>query len=160
MKLKSILTYFLLAFSYLAIAQYSEDLSSVRPKVDFDEAQFVKDVQKTEPVAIENHANARVELGLEEYVEFLGTIECARGYRIQVYLGKSETEVEEVKKRIKSVEGFEDADIYVEFKVSFRVKVGNYTDRLKAHADLHKLLKEFDKALLLPEHCIPVEKIK
>ena len=160
MKLKSIFTYFLLIFSYLAIAQYSEDLSAVRPMVDFDETQFVKDIQKTEPVAIEHHSNARVELALDEYVEFLSTINCARGYRIQVYLGRSEEEVEEVKERIKSVEGFEEADIYVEFQVSFRVKVGNYTDRLKAHADLHKLLKEFNQALLLPEHCIPVEKIK
>ncbi len=158
MKLNSILTYLFIALAYLSWGQYSEDLSKVRPQVEFNEEEFK--ARKDSVVAIEHHDNAKVENALEGYAEFVNKIKCARGYRIQIYLGRSEAEVEAVKNQLKEIEGFKDADVYVEYKVDFRVKVGNYIERLRAHQDLIQLQKVFDTALLLPENCIPVDKVK
>lgn len=155
---KQILTYLFLFFAYISWGQYSEDLSKVRPTVDFNEKEF--QLKKDSVVTIEHHDNAKVEEALEGYAEFVNKIECARGYRIQIYLGRSESEVEEVKKKLKEIEGFEKAEVYVEYRVDFRVKVGDYVERLRAHQDLIKLQKVFDKALLLPENCIPIAKVK
>lgn len=160
MKLSQLITYCLLLLGTYSWGQYSEDLSKVRPEIEFDEEQFVKEALTTEVVPFENHNNALVEEKTEEYVEWLDEIKCARGYRIQVYSGHSEEKVGEIKELLKSLEGFEKVDVYVEFNGSFRVKVGNYINRLEAHAALQKLIEEFDNALLLPENCIPVEKIK
>lgn len=159
MKLNLIFTYLFVAIGSIAFAQYTEDLSSVRPKVAFDEKEYIKS-SEVPAVPVDHHDNAKIETLLEEYAEFTHTINCARGYRIQVYLGKSEEEVKQIKERIKAIPGFETTDIYVEYQVSFRVKVGNYTNRLRAHADLQKLLKEFNQALLLPESCVPVDKVR
>ncbi len=158
MKLNSILTYLFIGLAYLSWGQYSEDLSKVRPQVEFNEEEFK--ARKDSVVAIEHHDNAKVENALEGYAEFVNKIKCARGYRIQIYLGRSEAEVEAVKNQLKEIEGFKDADVYVEYQVDFRVKVGNYIERLQAYQDLIQLQKVFDTALLLPENCIPVDKIK
>lgn len=154
----SFLTYFLFLVSVTSFAQYDEDLSKVRPKVNFNENEVV--VEEAAEVEITNHKNAEVELLLEEYAEYVAQIKCARGYRIQVYLGKSEKEVENIKEQLNKLEDFEEAEVYVEYEVNFRVKVGDYTNRLEAHQDLLKLQKGFPNALLLPESCIPLEKVK
>lgn len=158
MKRNSILTYLFISLAYVSWGQYSEDLSDVRPKVEFNEEEFK--AKKDSIVPITHHDNAKVEAALEGYAEYVDKIKCARGYRIQIYVGRSEAEVEEVKTQLKEIEGFEKADIYVEYKVDFRVKVGNYIERLQAHQDLIQLQKVFGQALLLPENCIPVDKVK
>lgn len=148
----------LLATVSIAQKGYDEDLSEVRPIVEFDEGTDL--VEEPKEIIIENDQTEEVEQTLEAYAEYVANIKCAKGYRIQIYLGKSDKEVQEVKEQLKEIEGFEEADVYVEYKVNFRVKVGNYTQRLDAHRDLVKLQKVFDRALLLPENCIPIEKVK
>lgn len=158
MKANSIFTYLFITLAYFSWGQSSEDLSKVRPKVTFNEDEFR--AKKDSVVPIVEHDNAKIETALESYAEYVNEIKCARGYRIQIYLGRSETEVKEVKTKLKEIEGFEEADVYVEYKVDFRVKVGNYIERLRAYQDLIQIQKVFDQALLLPESCIPVNKVK
>lgn len=158
MKLNSILTYLFITLAYLSWGQASEDLSKNRPKVTFNEDEFK--AKKDSVVSITQHDNAKLETTLKSYSEYVNGIKCARGYRIQIYLGRSEAEVEKVKTQLKEIEGFEEADIYVEYKVDFRVKIGNYIERLRAYQDLIQIQKVFDQALLLPESCIPVNKVK
>lgn len=81
------------------------------------------------------------------------------GWRIQVWTGQSERNMNGVTARYR--EAYEDLDLYVHEdwdETFFRVKIGDFTDRLEAYKALMKIKEEFLTALLVPDQ-VDLDKI-
>jgi hypothetical protein len=78
------------------------------------------------------------------------SIKYTQGYRIQVYSGNSQEAAEKAKETVYRLDpNLEPEVIY--FTPNFKVKVGNYYDRVEAYESLVKIRQAFPQALLLPE---------
>ena len=72
------------------------------------------------------------------------------GYVIQVYRGNSRADANKAKENIEDF--FPDLDAEVSYRQpTYRVKAGQYFDRLKATRKYQEVLKLYPRALLLPE---------
>ena len=132
---------------------YSENLDSVRPTYSVDSLNLTASAGEKiliiDPVRYEN---AKVDSVEKLLAEAYSKYEYTQGYRIQVYQGKSETEAELVRSQITELEGFEKEMVYLNYRSpNFRVKVGNYTDRLEAYCAYQKIKEYFPSSLLVQE---------
>ena len=74
----------------------------------------------------------------------------ADGYRVLVYTGSSSDDAKRNKGSVYDV--LPDERIYIEWKSpSFRVKVGDYVDKLEAYSNYATLLKVFPNAIVVPD---------
>lgn len=74
----------------------------------------------------------------------------AQGYRIQIYSGSNKSAANEAK--VRAYEILPNANVYKDYpKPNYKVRVGDYIDRLEAFQNQEKLLKEFPDALVVPD---------
>jgi hypothetical protein len=74
----------------------------------------------------------------------------AQGFRVLVYTGNSREEVKKVRLKLRTL--LEEEPVYDEFKQpTFRVKAGDYYNRLDAYYTLSKLQKDFPNAIVVPD---------
>jgi hypothetical protein len=127
-----------------------EDLSKSRPKytlasTDNTESKTVKSLP--EPKA---DVTNKVKEKLDSIHAFNPSIVSAEGYRILIYNGSSSEESRDV--RMKAFEALPDIKSYIEWRApSFKVKVGDFTDKLEAYYVLSELQKTFPNAILVPD---------
>ena len=135
----------------LPASSYSEDLSIHRPVVLPVEEESEEQEVKTEPYTpLQGHI--RQELDSISKVAYLENKKgkYVEGYVIQVYSGNSRDEANRA--RYKMHEFFPELDPKVAYyQPNFRVKAGQWTDRLKAHRTYQQVKEEFPRALLIPE---------
>jgi len=76
------------------------------------------------------------------------------GYRIQLYSGTSKEELDAIKERI--YRKMPNADVYTTYKQpTYKLKLGDYTDRLEAYRIINKVLKyEFPGAIVVQENIV------
>lgn len=75
------------------------------------------------------------------------------GYRILLYSGQSSEEANKIKKQFYLLNA--DDNVYTEYKQpSFRVKVGNYLNRIEANYYLEAYKKTFPNAMILPDQIV------
>jgi hypothetical protein len=75
------------------------------------------------------------------------------GYRILLYSGQSSEEANKIKKQVYMMNS--DDNVYTEYKQpSFRVKVGNYINRIEANYHLEAYKKTFPNAMILPDQIV------
>jgi hypothetical protein len=75
------------------------------------------------------------------------------GYRILLYSGQSSEEANKIKKQVYLLNA--DDNVYTEYKQpSFRVKVGNYLNRIEANYYLEEYKKTFPNAMILPDQIV------
>lgn len=152
---------FLLLFSCSSVAQksgsskpYSEDLSKLRPKVDFPEEVKRKDTAKEERptvmVATKN-INAKVDIVLDSIDRFNHTRRFIDGFTIQIYSGQRKEDAMNMMKRMKEEVPELNANPIKYEQPKFRVTVGKYFTRLEAQTDLLTLRRKFNTASLVPE---------
>jgi hypothetical protein len=135
--------------------QYEEDLSGYRPKYELP--------QKTTGAATTNTAttnnpadfgkdsdNVQVEEKMAAIREKNKGIKYTQGYRIQIYSGNSQEAAEKAKETVYRLDANLDPEV-IYFTPNFKVKVGNYYDRVEAYETLVKIRQAFPQALLLPE---------
>ena len=73
-----------------------------------------------------------------------------QGYRILVYTGVSSEEAQRNKQSVYSYNS--DLNVYTQYKQpSFRVKVGDLTNRVEAHYILNDLKQSFPNAMIVPD---------
>ena len=85
----------------------------------------------------------------------------AEGYRIQIYQGKDEVEAEKAEDQAKELEDFKDISIYLAYNSpNFRVKVGDYTDRVEAYKAYIALKEIFPNALLVQENKVELYPVR
>lgn len=139
-----------------SIGGYSEDLSVHRPQVETNNEIELTDQdspQTEEYVPLTGH------IGKE--LDSIAKISYAQnkagrnvdGYVIQVYSGTSRNDANEA--QIKASELFPDLDAKITYRQpSFRVKGGQFIDRLEANRIYNEVKKEFPRALLIPERLV------
>lgn len=128
----------------------NEDLSKTRPKYTPSTAEKTApkpDYKAPEPTA---DATKKVNEKLDSIHVFNGTIMTAEGYRILIYNGNSSEASRDV--RLQANELFPNIHTYIEWKApSFKVKVGDFLDKLEAYYVLSDLQKTFPAAILVPD---------
>jgi hypothetical protein len=135
--------------------QYDEDLSSYRSKYELPQKASSATTNTNNSTATpadfgKDSDNAQVEEKMAAIREKNKSIKYTQGYRIQVYSGNSQEAAEKAKETVYRLDpNLEPEVIY--FTPNFKVKVGNYYDRVEAYESLVKVRQAFPQALLLPE---------
>ena len=121
--------------------QYSENLNKVRPTYTFSsDSLFIHDdtlMQNEDPLITSYAKTHEINLVLDSIASLNKNITYIRGYKVLVFSGNSQEEALEVRKKI--LELFEEIPEFKNEKVDFiyhqpmfRIKVGEYTNRLEA----------------------------
>jgi len=102
------------------------------------------------PVKFEKQVNAGINALVDSMAISNKRYQSASGYRIMVYSGSSSEESSRAKKTV--YDWSTEHDVYAQYKQpAFRVKVGNFPDRIKAYDVLSDILKIFPNAVIIPD---------
>ena len=72
------------------------------------------------------------------------------GYRIQVFFGSDRTDANKIKAEF--VEKYPDVDVYVVYESpNFKVRVGNFRNKIEAQKLLHDVKQKYDGAFIVPD---------
>ena len=133
------------------IETYYEDLSAVRPTfvnpdtIDPKQPSIKNQVATTFPNDLSKKASMRSDSLAE-----LNTKTTIQGYRILIYKGASSEESLKVKQQVYAFDS--DLNVYTEYKQpSFRVKVGDFIDRVEANYILNDLKQNFPNSMIVPD---------
>jgi SPOR domain len=132
---------------------YTEDLSSLRPKV-VSEAGPKKDTLKNK-IEVERSTprhtvNAKVDLVLDSIDRFNLTRRFVDGYTIQIYSGQKKEDALSASKKL--VDAYPELKSNIQYQQpKFKVTVGKYFTRLEAQKDLLRLKRLFSSTILVPE---------
>jgi hypothetical protein len=155
--------YFLLTVLLMASCAGSGKVSSSSKKVEEDLSKYVY----TSKQAVEAHTETQASNNLsgitfdkqintlinpimDSIAVFNKRYQNAPGYRIMVYSGNSSEESVTARKQV--YEWSRDYEVYTQYKQpAFRVKVGNFEDRVKANYVYSDLLKFFPNAVIIPD---------
>lgn len=135
-----------------AAEPYYEDLSTVRPvfiNPDTATGKPAAPVPAT-PQTFQNDASKKVNARIDSLSEINKKYSTMQGYRILVYTGPSSDEAQKNRQLVYSYNS--DLNVYTQFKQpSFRVKVGDFTDRVEANFILNDLKQSFPNAMIVPD---------
>lgn len=148
-KLKAVLFAVLSLSVFCARAQdYHEDLSPYRPK--YDTASYSVDAIKPDTVRIRHTINEEMDSVSSVLADVYEKYRISNGYRIQIYSGGKQSEARDAREKAHEIVG--KVPIYIEWESPvFRVKVGDYLDKLRAFRIYQQLQEEFENALLVPD---------
>ncbi len=132
-----------------SVQEFKEDLSAYRPSYKRVE-DVKKDVQVSEIIIPKNDINKFLKEKLDSVYFYNANICCADGFRILVYIGTSSEEAKLKRNDAYDVLPLEKS--YTEWKQpSFKVKVGDYVDKLEAYYAYAKLVAVFPNAIVIPD---------
>ncbi len=130
-----------------------EDLSKYmyKPKTKtVEESKANATVTSTSPVKFEKQINATVNAVVDSIAISNKRYQSATGFRIMVYSGGSSEEAAHVKKTV--YDWSTEHHVYTQYKQpAFRVKVGNFPDRIRAYDALSDVVKIFPNAVIVPD---------
>ena len=138
-------------------SRYNEDLSAVRPKfapvTAANKEVKIKNTNKPIPKTAEKgtlEITDKLNIVLDSIAIHNRVIKSAPGYRVQIYVGESRDEA--LQARNKSYSLFPDETPYlIPTLPSYRVRVGDFMDRLEAQKVYKTLVKEFPNALVVAD---------
>lgn len=139
---------------------YSENLTAVRPTYSIDSLNLDSSTEEDLTIEPFQYDNAKVDSSEKILADAYFKYEYVKGYRIQVYQGKSETQAEEARTKVSELEGFEKEAVYLNYRSpNFRVKVGNYPyfNKLEATQAYIKIKEYFPSALLIEEQKVELK---
>ena len=152
-----ILTTFIPAFSQRKnkdnnepVKEYKEDLFSYRPRYEIPEEKKSVDTKPSDLIIPKNDINKFLTEKLDSVYSYNANICCADGYRVLIYIGSSSEEARTQRNNAYDVLPLEKS--YTEWKQpSFKVKVGDFVDKLEAYYAYAKLVKIFPNAIVVPD---------
>lgn len=133
-------------------AQYSEDLADFRPtyKVTQEESQPAAATATKTNVQPSNDVTAKVDVAMEQIAMANKNIRFAQGYRIQIYSGNNRDEANKARNRSYAL--YPDITPHIVYnQPTFRVKVGDFVDRLAAQNVYAGLIAEFPNAIVIQD---------
>jgi hypothetical protein len=135
------------------VDSYYEDLSDVRPSFQDSSSTNPSDTQvqikASEPTSFQD-ASKLLNSKLDTIAESNKRNLISQGYRILVYTGASSDESLKIKQMVYSYNS--DLNVYSQYKQpSFRVKVGDFQNRVEASYILNDLKKNFPNAMIVPD---------
>lgn len=132
-------------------ARYSEDLSILRPSAESTDSIFADSQipRKTEYV----EAKYAINKPLEEVLDSIDRINLSRryidGFTIQVYSGLDREAALNAKKQLTTTLPELDSELQYN-QPNFRVRAGNYYNRLDAQKNFVLIRKHFPSAIIIP----------
>ncbi len=133
-------------------AAYYEDLSVVRPAyINPDTLTNSNQTPKKPLVTTFSYDdNKRVSARIDSLTEINKRIPTVQGFRILVYTGSSSDESQRIKQQVYTLDA--QLNVYTQYKQpSFRVKVGDFPDRVAASYILNDLKRSFPNAMIVPD---------
>jgi hypothetical protein len=131
--------------------EYKEDIASFRPKYEQTEEKIVTAApQVVDPVLPKNDINKFLAEKLDSVYSYNNGITSADGYRVLVYTGTSSEESRNQRNYVYQVLPLEKS--YTEWRSpNFKVKVGDFVDKLEAYYAYARLVKVFPNAIVVPD---------
>lgn len=127
-----------------------EDLSKYVYKPKVVEVKAEPTVASTQGITFEKHINASINPLMDSIAVANRRYHSAPGYRIMVYSGNSSEESAGVRKEV--YEWSREYEVYTQYKQpAFRVKVGNFEDRISANYAFSDLVRFFPNAVIIPD---------
>jgi hypothetical protein len=132
---------------------YYEDLSLVRPT--FQNPDSVTSASsttgKTPANTLYQHdVTDKLNSRLDTLAKINQKHSTVQGFRILIYTGSSSDESQKMKQQVYAYNS--DLNVYTQYKQpSFRVKVGDFIDRVEASYILNDLKKNFPNAMIVPD---------
>lgn len=160
--MKSIFVVFLTVFGTAAMAQYSEDVSEFRPTFVVEDIVIeVKDsVVVEEAIEPEKDITKLVEESMDILAENNAAYDYIPGYRIQIYAGSSEGSAQSIRSIARSYFTAEELPLELNYELpNFKVKAGDFVDKLTAYRWYLKLKEHFPRALLVPEQRVKLSNV-
>lgn len=135
-------------------AAKAEDLSAFRPKFPAVPAPASPDNTGSEAVNVTlvptNHVNNRVNALLDTVANANKSIRYARGFRILAYTGTERKTAMDMRKAI--IDRIPDERDYLQYKQpTFRLKIGDYLNRIEAQQVLSRILDITPNALIISD---------
>jgi hypothetical protein len=134
--------------------KYSEDLSSLRPKVEEQtpDNTATPDKIKRDPKAhvdAQFTVNKRLDAVLDSIDRLNLTRRAIEGYTIQVYSGTNKDDALNVKKQLTQSAPGLSSEVQYE-QPNFKVRSGRYYTRLEAQKDFDQIKRFFPAAIVVP----------
>jgi len=136
---------------------YSEDISVLRIKYpDQDTVKAIK--QDNTPMPLPKmDITAKLAQKMDSIAAYNNRYNTTQGFRILLYSGTSSAEAKSIKVRAYDV--IADEPLYDTYTPpSFRVKVGDFTERVDAYYILSFLKKDFPNAMVVPDQINIIKK--
>lgn len=134
------------------LEEYDEDLSSYRPNIEIEEQGEVTsgDELVSEPyVAPSQDINKEMAIAMDSII-FYNREKVYTTFTIQVYIGRSREEANQVREKVFRVLPEEQPELGYK-QPSWKVTVGEYLDHVEAFKTLTLLKKTFPEAMLVRE---------
>ena len=132
------------------VKEFREDLHAYRPHYEITEEKKSPETKIPEAVVPKNDINKFLKDKLDSVYFYNNNICCADGYRILIYVGNSSEEA-----RTKRNDAYDVLPLdksYTDYRApSFKVKVGDYIDKLEAYYAYAKLVVVFPNAIVVPD---------
>ncbi|MFY0689876.1 MAG: SPOR domain-containing protein [Cyclobacteriaceae bacterium] len=134
------------------VEPYSENLSDLRPPIENEEQENTSDrpAELSEQVVLKGHINDELDSINTLLIEQNRSRKFWNGYTVQVYSGVKRQDAE----RALSLAQKEYGDLKPKmsyYQPSYRVKVGQFTDRLEATRAYTEMKRLFPKAIMLQD---------
>jgi hypothetical protein len=111
-----------------------------------EEEETVEVVRDVTPV---NDQTAQIEAKLDQITEYSRTSNSAQGFTIQVYSGTSREQASQVKAQVYKILPESRPETKYEQPI-YRVRVGEFVNRLEAQNTYALLASEFPQAIVIP----------
>ncbi len=130
---------------------YTEDLALILPSIDSNSSP--KNTESSTDLLVNlKDDKASVDSVSEKLVKYYSTKTKAKGWRVQIWDGQNHIEMNNAMAKYKETYLFLGLAVHDEYdKTLFRVKIGDFTDRLEAFRCLQEIKKQFPNALLVPD---------
>jgi septal ring-binding cell division protein DamX len=133
---------------------YTEDLSSLRPKIASEAIDPKKDTIKAKAQVVRTTprytVNAKVDEVLDSIDRFNLTRRFVDGFTIQIYSGQKKEDALNASKKL--MDAYADLKSNIQYQQpKFKVTVGKYFTRLEAQRDFLRLKHLFSSTILVPE---------
>jgi hypothetical protein len=140
--------------SILPTNRYQEDLSVFRPVYRVNTEKNAPTKSSIPPVKATSLASWNITTKLNSLLDTISirnkVIKSANGYRVQIYVGESREEASAA--RNKSYQLLpEETPYLIPTLPSYRVRVGNFLDRLDAQKAYAQLIREFPTAVVVSD---------
>ena len=129
-----------------------DDLSkyTYKPKVKDTEVKTDTKEAVVTNVVFEKHINRHLDPLMDSIAVSNKRYHSAPGYRIMIYSGNSSEESAEARKEV--YDWSREYEVYTQYKQpAFRVKVGNFADRISGNYVFSDLVKFFPNAVIIPD---------
>jgi len=145
-----------MGFTGLGYAQIQEDVSKYRPKytaaVEQMNTESIAQAVK-QPFVPKADVTRQFNAKLDSLAHKNTRLKYAEGYRILVYTGASSEEVAKIKEKVVALVGEE--TVYNIYKQpTFRIKVGDYLNRVEAGKTIQLLKADFPNAILISDQIV------